>query len=99
MGKRYILSTILWLLIFSIIISCKNSKQHKEKINTLETVVNSVLNKKLYIPDSLETYSPFSDYIANEKDILNAEYKIYSKINGSCGTCIGHINAWNELRL
>lgn len=29
--------------------------------------------------------------------MLNSEYKIYSRVDASCGTCIGHINAWNEL--
>lgn len=42
-------------------------------------------------------YAPFTNYILEEGNILNSDYQIYSRIDASCGTCIGEINKWNEL--
>ncbi|MFV0505960.1 MAG: hypothetical protein ACK5L5_04510 [Bacteroidales bacterium] len=72
--------------------------QSVNKITKLESVAEKALGKKLNLPDSLGIYAPFTNYLENDKsDLLNSEYKIYSRIDASCGTCIGHINSWNEL--
>ena len=90
--KNYIMLFIL----FSIITACKN-KDQVEKIESLKSVVENSLGKKLMIPDSLQVYSPFKNYIADSTAVLNSDYKIYSKLNASCGSCISHINLWNDL--
>lgn len=97
MKTRNIIRIIFWLLCVSTIISCKEKKLNSVKIKSLESVVETTLNKKLNIPDSLGVYAPFSKYIANESNILNSEFRIYSRVDASCGTCIGDINTWYEL--
>jgi hypothetical protein len=90
---RYIL-----LLNLFIIISCKD-KEYNKNVETLKSIVNSNLGKTIIIPDSLQLYKPFSQYIADSSEIKNAKIKIYSQINASCGTCIGYITKWESLSL
>ena len=95
--KIYTINSILCILTVGIITSCSNKKQNIDKVKTLKSVVENTLNKKLDIPNSLEVYSPFSKSLVNKNDILNSKYKIFSRIDASCGTCIQSINSWNEL--
>lgn len=88
-------------LFFSIcivtVLSCNEKKQNRDKIKLLESVVENTLNEKLNLPQNLEVYTPFSNYLVDECNIFNSEYQIYSRVDASCGTCIGDINKWNEL--
>ncbi|MFA9189552.1 hypothetical protein [Flavobacterium magnesitis] len=88
-------SIILCICICSII-SC-NNKQKSDEIKSLKSLVNSTLWEKLILPESLQTYIPFSKYIADSSVVLNSDYRIYSKLNASCGTCISNINEWENL--
>lgn len=78
------------------ILSC-NTKQNQQKIKSLRSVVEKTLEKKLLLPDSLITYKPFDNYIADSVEIFNSDYKIYTYVNASCGTCIQDIELWNNL--
>lgn len=77
-------------------ISCQNTEiQVKEA--RLKLVVENCLGKKLIIPDSLITYAPFHDYVADSVQLSNAKSKIYSHINASCPTCVLDIRLWNNM--
>jgi hypothetical protein len=78
------------------ILSC-STKKNQQKVTALKSVVERTLEKKLLLPDSMITYSPFNNYIADSVYIFNYDYKIYSYINASCGTCILDIELWNNL--
>ncbi|KQC02756.1 hypothetical protein [Pedobacter sp. Hv1] len=96
MKMYHISKSILVLIWMCCIISCKN-KEETDEIASLKSVVENTLGKKLIIPASLPTYSPFTNYIADSAAIFNSEYRIYSKVNASCGSCITHINLWKNL--
>lgn len=85
------------LIQINVIISCIENKQNAPKIKTLESVAEKALNQKLYIPDSLDIYIPFPNCLKQKEEMLNTKFQIYSKVDASCGTCIGEINSWNEL--
>lgn len=85
---------MLLLCVISII-SCEK-KQNTLKVNSFKTIIDTNLGKKLIIPDSLELYHPFPNYIET-KEIRNSELKIYSHIDASCGTCIETLKAWGNL--
>lgn len=74
------------------VLSCKDKVNPEVKI-----IVENNIGKKFIIPDSLIAYNPFTNYIADSIGISNASFKIYSKINASCGTCISKINNWNKI--
>jgi hypothetical protein len=59
-------------------------------------IIENNLGKKLILPDSLELYHPFPNYI-DSKEIINFKFRIYSHIDASCGTCIETLKAWNNL--
>lgn len=91
------LKLILEIIGVAIFISCTSNNQLSDKIKTLESVAEKAINRQLNIPDSLIIYSPFSSNLSYKDDLFDSEYKIYSNVDASCGTCIGEINAWNEL--
>ncbi len=93
---NHILRTSLVLICMCCIIACRN-KEQTDEIASLESVVEHTLGKKLILPSSLQTYSPFTNYLADSAEVFNSEYRIYSKVNASCGSCITHINLWNKL--
>ena len=76
--------------------ACKNNET-KAKEASLKSVVENCLGKKLILPDSLSTYKPFTNYIADSIEVSNATIKIYSHINASCPTCIRDIVLWNSI--
>jgi len=77
-------------------ISCKNFR-NTEEFKALEETVSSYIGKKLLLPDTLIVYKPFTNYYADSAEMFNSEFKIYTLINGSCGTCIDNIILWNDL--
>ena len=96
------MNNIKILIIFLIICAIpfctnKENKENKEKENTIKSIVNNCLGRKLMIPDSLVIYSPFSNYTMDSIEISNAHFKIYSYINASCPTCIEDILLWNNI--
>ena len=94
----YMLKPIVLCICMCGIVSCKN-KQETDEVVSLKQVVENSLGKKLILPNSLQEYSPFSNYVADSVAVVNSEYKIYSKVDASCGTCISRINLWNGLAL
>lgn len=96
MKMYYMLKSVLLFVCMCSIISCEN-KQETDEIVSLKSVVENTLGKKLIVPDSLQTYTPFSNYIADSTVVLNSEYRIYSKLNASCGSCISSIKEWEHL--
>jgi len=89
---------ILYIIYILSIISCKNN-DYKNSIADLKSVVNNTLGNKLMIPDSLFLYKPFLNLAMDSVEIANAEFKVYSLINSSCGTCIDGITKWNKLSI
>ncbi|NMH87591.1 hypothetical protein [Flavivirga algicola] len=81
---------------FIIATSCKR-KQNKDKEASLKVIVENSIGKTLILPDSLNLYKPFSNYISDSAEMLNSELKIYSHINASCSTCIPNIKLWDSL--
>ncbi len=96
MKINYVIKCILLFVCTCSISSCRD-KEDVDKISSLKEVVENTLGKKLILPDSLKTYSPFINYIADSTVAFNSKYKIYSKVKASCGTCISHIDKWNDL--
>lgn len=77
-------------------ISC-HTRKDQEKKESFKLTVENCLGKELIIPDSLITYSPYSNYIADSVEISQCDLKIYSHINASCPTCIQDIIIWNGI--
>ncbi|HBK72127.1 MAG TPA: hypothetical protein DDZ39_10825 [Flavobacteriaceae bacterium] len=84
---------IFLLLSIFALASCKEIKK-TEQLEPVRPIIETTLGSKLIIPDSLVAYSPFSNYIYSNEDIEKSEYKIYSKLDASCGTCISRVNLW-----
>ncbi|AUC21955.1 MULTISPECIES: hypothetical protein [Polaribacter] len=91
--KKYL---ILFIFIIAML-SC--SKKKEDKTESLKFTIDRTLGKKLILPDSLMIYAPFSNYLADSLTILNSKYKVFSKINASCGDCVQNIKEWKKLSL
>jgi hypothetical protein len=77
-------------------LSCNNIKNNKEAL-LLKSIIQDNINKKLILPDSISVYNPFSNNINDSLSVSNSEFKIYIRLNTSCGSCITEINFWNTL--
>ncbi|QTD38551.1 hypothetical protein JL193_04490 [Polaribacter batillariae] len=95
MKQIYILKYFVLITFVFCIISCK--KGSNNEIKPLRSVIEKTIGKKLVLPDNIKIYAPFSNYIADSSNIWNSEYRIYSRIDASCGTCIGNIKMWSKL--
>lgn len=94
----HLLKVFLLIFISLVASSCKQEK--KMDSNALVSSIEKYLGTKLSLPNDLIKYEPFSKNQINDTDaIQNSEFKIYSLINASCGTCINSINFWNEFAL
>jgi len=81
------------LLFFLFLSSCSNEK--KEKISYLKKVAVQTIGKHLIIPDKSKLFDPFS-VVSDSIENFDKEYKIYTNIDVSCGTCIKSISKWNK---
>jgi alkyl hydroperoxide reductase subunit AhpC len=53
---------------------------------------------KLAMPDTLETYSPFTGYVMDSARLAASNtLRVYSHVNASCGSCIAEIDQLKEL--
>lgn len=73
--------------------SCKENS-YIENVESLKIIVKQTLGTKLVIPEDIFLYKPFTGYKLDSIAIQKANYKIYTLINASCGTCIRKINYW-----
>lgn len=78
-------------------ISCKQSQKKKQQINDLKTVVNNTISTTLQLPKALKVYAPFQNYLKDSLAISNADFKIYTAVDASCGACIKKIRKWATL--
>lgn len=97
MKYKTIINFLLFFTFVCGISSCKGKKENKE-ILSLKNVVNNTIGKKLILPDSLEIYTPFTNYVSDSSEVFNSRYKVFSRIDASCGTCIGSVSSWSKLR-
>lgn len=95
-NKKHSILIILLFVFVAIILSCIN-KQNNVQVESLKSIVQNNLGKKLILSDSIRIYSPFSNCIYDSLELSNAKFKIYTKINASCGTCVEKIKIWNSL--
>ncbi len=94
-GKvSYLIKCVVLSICISVIASCKNERKN---VTSLKSIVDGALGEKLLLPGNLRLYRPFFDYIADSSKTSNSEFKLYSEVNTSCGTCINEINHWNKL--
>ncbi len=86
-----------FLFLFVIfLVSCEN--QNRQSHNSeLVAAIDTILGTKLEFPELYQIYDPFAR--ANIGDIKAAgyDYKIYSRVDVSCGSCIASIQQWNEV--
>ena len=88
---------INYTIFFIFLLSCK-SKHDEKNISKHESIINTVLGTQLELPvDSLSTYDYLNSYKSDSVSTVNSKFKIYSRVNASCSTCIEHINLWNDL--
>ncbi len=86
---------VCFILIFAS--SCFESTN--KTTSSLEGRIDNILGKSLTISSSLNLYKPFATYLADSTEIVNSNYKIYSYINTSCGSCIASVDLWNKFSL
>lgn len=86
--SKDILRTILPLCALLILFSCKEDR----KIKALSDSIESNLNRKITIPDSLKEFKPFENY--KNEDAFESNLKIVTSINASCATCVSKVNDW-----
>ncbi|MEJ5995227.1 hypothetical protein WG904_12430 [Pedobacter sp. Du54] len=55
------------------------------------------IGKILMLPDSMEVYRPFPNYLLDSGKINQSTLKIYTFINVSCSTCLEDIEKWSRL--
>lgn len=91
------MTRICFLCFILCLISRKESRNKKKKISQLKTTVNNALGTTLQLPKALKTYAPFDNYLKDSTDIANANFKIYTSIDDSCGACIGKIKSWASI--
>jgi len=87
---------IIVVVCLCFLLSCYNTDRTPHKAS-LESTIGSTLGKKLFLPNNLHVYSPFPDLVADSATIFNAEYKLFTHINASCGSCITEIKLWENL--
>lgn len=80
------------------IISCKKDEVNPKQA-ALKKVIDKNLGTELKLPKDLTLYTPFSNYKADSTQIAQADLKIYSHVNTSCGTCVQNITKWNTTAL
>ncbi len=76
--------------------SCQN-KQEKETIAKHRSIIDTTLGKKLKLPTVLSAYDCLNDYRSDSIGTSNPKFKIYSRVNASCGTCVDQIDQWGDL--
>lgn len=88
-----------YLFLFIVIVSCIscNKIQKHKRLTELKSIGEPNIGKKLILPNSLQVYNPFLGSISDSIAISNANYKIYTYINASCGTCVLKISLWEGL--
>ena len=89
MNKK--IKKIFLLFLAIILISCKKSTRNSD---SLKETVKTTLGTKLVLSENIYLYKPFKSYKLDSIKIKNADFKIYSLINASCGDCINKINNW-----
>lgn len=77
-------------------ISCEKSEAEVQQA-ALKKIIDENLGKELKLPKDLNAYTPFTNYKADSTQIAQADLKIYSHVNTSCGTCVQNIAKWNNL--
>ena len=85
------------LLVFVLIVGCEKIKTKNH--GSLKSKIDKNLGKTLLLPDTLETYKPFSNVITDSSKLFGAKLKIYSHVNTSCGNCTSDIESWNRFAL
>lgn len=85
---------IFVILIFSIVSCSSTNKKEAKELNV--TIANNI-GKEINIPNDLQMYTPFTNYISDSVQMFNSEFRIYSYINASCGTCVNSIKEWKQI--
>ncbi|MDP1762541.1 MAG: hypothetical protein Q8L07_01555 [Sediminibacterium sp.] len=83
---------------FCALISCRNNQAKSLSGIAGNISEHSKNGQKLTIPDELQAYSPFKNYLLDSNQLAQLpSSKIYAYVNVSCSSCIGDIEKWNEL--
>lgn len=81
-------SSVLYLMLLGTLASCDPNKQHV-KNELLEKI-----SKKIYLIDSLKSFSIKNGWSANKETNTNYKLAIVTYINGSCSSCIYELERW-----
>jgi hypothetical protein len=92
--KKILITCCVAVLFFA----CNKSGNSKEQI-AIKSELETILGSTLKIPDSLTTYEPFEKYAFTAEEILNAEYRVFTFVDASCGSCIGKIDKWENFSI
>lgn len=94
-----IANKMMLLLIILVSTSCiskhNNNNNNNEEIR-LKNIIEGVLGEKLNVPDNVKVYKPLSEYKLDSTEMFSSNFKIYSHVNVSCGTCVRNIDLWNS---
>lgn len=97
--NRFFRKELISVLVMFFLFSCKDDKN----IESLKIIIKQTLGTKLVIPKKMDIYKPFTNYKLDSLGLQKSEYKIYSFLNASCGSCVRKIKYWttfsNELSL
>jgi hypothetical protein len=96
-NNAYFQLSLMLIISTLFFISC-NSTSSKE-IKELNTIIANNIGKEVNIPNHLQIYKPFKNYILDSAGMFNSNFKIYSYVNASCGTCVSSINEWKHIIL
>ena len=88
---------VILLIFSSCTISCKNVRDKKNTQRELKEVIDDILGKKVFFPDTIQFYYSSSDYVLDSAKIFNSDYIILTYLDASCGNCIGDIKDWGTI--
>lgn len=90
--------TIIIGIILLIFISCNSDKPESLATAAERAVNDTLLGKKIIIPETFEAYIPDKKNILMDSlQMVLANYKVFSFINVSCVSCISDIDKWDSL--
>jgi len=89
---KLIFITVFLMQLFT---SCDKTKK-SEKADLFKNTIANNLGRNLSIPEDLKLYKPFPPYASDSTSIAASEFKLYTRINTSCSSCMEKISQWED---
>lgn len=94
MNSKESKSFLIVFMILLIITSCNNKDQKK-----IENIVKKSIGRNIILPTTLNLYQPFVEEVKDSLSTVESSYKVYARVDVSCGSCLSKIKLWNDLLL